>query len=170
MEKLTEITRIFGEIIMNDKSELINSIENRLNADVRLPHQACSIAYDIYVLMRKYGLSNNNQVQELATKFVSLLPEWELEDLIVRQVQYAQRIADYDGTLEYEEMHKLFSLCDEIQALEDLGLDFNENLKKEFEESIRSRFVREKRKAKLVAEDKNEGWKNGFWWYRENLV
>ena len=155
---------------MNDKSELINSIEDRLNANVRLPHQACSIAYDINVLIRKHGLSNNNHIQELATKFVSLLPEWELEDLIVRQVQYAQRIADYDGTLEYEEMHKLFSLCDEIQSLEDLGLDFNENLKKEFEESIRSRFVREKRKAKLVAEDKNEKWKNGFWWYRENLV
>ena len=155
---------------MNNKDRLVDSIEERLNTEIRLPHQACSIAYDIFMLMHKHELVDDRHVQELASKFVSLLPEWELEDLIMRQAQYAQRIADHDGILEYEEMHKLFSLCDEIYSLEYLGLNFNEKLKQEFEESIRSRFDWEKRKTKLVAEDKFENWKQDFWWYKDNLA
>lgn len=155
---------------MNDKDRLVDSVEARLNAEVRLPHQACAIAYDIFMLMLKHELVDDGHVKELASKFVSLLPEWELEDLIVRQVQYAQRIADYDGILEYEEMHKLLSLCDEIQSLEYLGLNFNDTLKREFVESLRGRFEREKRKANLVAEDKHEDWKQSFWWYKDNLA
>jgi hypothetical protein len=170
MGKFTKIAWIFGEIIMNDKDRLIDSVEERLDAEVRLPHQACSIAYDIFTLMFKHELSDDKNVQKLASKFISLLPEWELEDLIVRQAQYAQRIANYDGVLEYEEMHKLLSLCDEIHSLEYLGLNFNEKLRQEFEESIRTRFEREKRKFKLVAEDKIEDWKQHFWWYKDNLV
>lgn len=170
MGKFTKVAWIFGEIIMNDISRMIDSIEERLSAEVRLPHQACSIAYDIFKLMFKHQLGDDSRVNELASKFISLLPEWELEDLIVRQSQYAQRIADYEGSLEYEEMHKLLSLCDEIHSLEYLGLNFNENLKEEFEESIRSRFEQEKRKAKLAAEDKSEDWKQHFWWYKNNIA
>lgn len=151
------------------KASLIDSIKKRLNVEVRLPHQACSVAYDLFVLVFKFKLGADNQVQGLVSKFISLLPDWDLEDLIVRQVHYAQRIADYDGKLEYEEMHKLLSLCDEINALEYLGLHFDDTLKLGFEESIRARFKRERRKAKLSAEDKLEDWKKEFWWYKENI-
>lgn len=154
---------------MIEINSLLESVHSRLEGEVSLPHQASAIAYDLFILTFKLGQSTNFRNQNLVSVFISKLQYWELDDLIIRQVKYAIRIANSNGKLEYEEMHKLFSLCDEIYALDYLGLDLDKGLIVEYEESIRRRFKREKLKAKMVAEDRVEKWQENFWWYKSNL-
>ena len=154
---------------MMNKKSLIKSVQEGLTRDIKLPHQACSIAYEIFLLGYALKLEGDSDVKGLITAFVTSLSNWELDDLLIRQVGYAIRLAEADGKLEYEEMHKLFSLCDEIYALEFIGLNFDNDLKIDFEESIRRRFTQEKKKAKLVSEDKAENWQKELWWYKESL-
>lgn len=98
------------------------------------------------------------------------LPGWKLDDLVSRQMLYAIRIAQTAGKIEYEEMHKLFSLCDEIYALRKLGLAAASEMEREFETAIRQRFRKESAKARAAAEDRADEWNRKLWWYAENLA
>lgn len=90
-------------------------------------------------------------------------------NVAARQAEYALKPAESKSDLEYEEMHKLFSLCDEIYALDFLGLPLDVSLRRRFEQGVMRRFERERQKARNVAADKYEWWKEGIWWYDENL-
>jgi hypothetical protein len=102
-------------------------------------------------------------------RFLELLENRGFGNLLERHIKYAIKLASSEEELLYEEMHKLFSLCDEIEALRFLGLKVSPALEKELVKALRLRFKREKRKAHLVAEDRFERWKTG-WWYTENLA
>ena len=154
---------------MIEVNSLSESIYIRLQGVIRLPHQASTIAYDLFILLYKLEQPANFRDQDLVSVFRNKLTSCGLDDLLVRQVMYAIRIADSGGELLYEEMHKLFSLCDEIQALDYLGFELDGSLRIQYEKSIRLRFEREKTKAKMVAEDTVEKWKEEFWWYKNNL-
>lgn len=154
---------------LSNSQKLIESIKRQLRRDVRLPHQASAIACDLLVLARQLGQSGNPEVRDLTSEFTDRLRHWGLSDLLVRQVNYAIRIAASEGRLEYEEMHKLFSLCDEIFALECAGLEMDQSLRDKFERSIQLRFDQERSKSKLVAGDRVEPWNKDFWWYKCNL-
>ena len=82
------------------------------------------------------------------------------------QMNYANRLSYDKWDLEYEEMHKLFSLADEIWALKALGLPFSRSLYAKFEKGLRHRFEREPGKARLVAEDRVDDWNRDRWWYK----
>lgn len=154
---------------MLEINTLLNSINSRLLSNDQLPHQASTIAYDLFLLKSKFGQTTYFQDHDLVSTFIEKLNIWELEDLMMIQVNYAMRIANSDGNLEYEEINKLFSLCDEIHALHYLGLDIDCNLKVKYEESIQYRFDKENIKAKMVAKKRVEHWKQDFWWYKTNL-
>jgi len=155
---------------MRDKDTLLNSVQKKLEGTVRLPHQACVIGYELFLLAYLLKLDKDPQVNNLISTFTYRLPTWGLKELLNRQVNYAIRIAESEYNLEYEEMHKLLSLCDEIYALEYIGLNFDENLKNHYEESIRKRFSKQREKAKIVTEDKAEDWQRELWWYKENMT
>ncbi len=147
---------------------MTKSIKDRLSKETMLAHQASALAYDIYLLRIKSESSNVMEIKELEKIYLSNLSKWGLDDILVKQVNYAKRIADSKKQLLYEEMHKLFSLCNEIYALENIGLRYDCALKQQYEKSLHQRFEREKTKAKLVAEDTIETWNKNLWWYREN--
>lgn len=155
---------------MRDKDTLIKGVQKKLEGSVRLPHQACVIGYDLFLLAHLLKLRSDPQVKDLISTFIHSLPTWSLNDILNRQVNYAIRIAESEDNLEYEEMHKLLSLCDEIYALEYIGLNFDKNLKNRYEESIRKRFSIEQKKARMASEDKVEDWQREFWWYKENIT
>ncbi|MEM7105929.1 MAG: hypothetical protein AAF502_22530 [Bacteroidota bacterium] len=152
-----------------DKKRLIKSVEKRMNGMVKLPHNASTIAYELFVLSYCFKQENDPEVKMLREVFLEKLKDWAFNDLLKRQVNYAIKLATANGRLEYEEMHKLLSLCDEIHALEYFGLYFDPILKQEYEEAVRNRFSNEKLKAKMTAIDKVEDWQKQFWWYKENL-
>ena len=118
-----------------DLKDLIKSIENKLETPVKLTHQAATIAFELFMLMIR-EIKPDTKVQHLFGRFFEQLSVWGLEDLIEIQADYAIRISSYNGKLEYEEMHKLFSLCDEIYALECLGQKLDKIKKRKLEISI----------------------------------
>ena len=93
-----------------------------------------------------------------------------LEELLTTQMLYAMRLADLSGPLLYEELHKLFSLCDETHALRTLGFQADPTLHERFEQAVRLRFHRQSAEARLVAEDKAATWSVDLWWYAELLA
>lgn len=153
---------------MKEQHELIKSIEKKMGGSVKLPHQAATIAFEIFKLIIQ-EIKPNAKTKLLLKRFLEQLSIWELDDLHVIQANYAIRISNFKGKLEYEEMHKLFSLCDEIYALEYLGLKLDESKKKELEKSLKSIFSQEKKNATIAARQNVEFWNKNLWWYRENL-
>lgn len=148
---------------------MVESIKPRLEGVDTERREALEIADDLFDLQFKHGLSNDDRVRELVSVFKKNLKDWDLEDLLEREVNYAIRLGDAPGELIYEEMHKLFCLCDDIFALEYLGLLMGKQKKQEYEEAVKGRFRRERKRAKLVAEDKADEWSKEFWWYKQNL-
>ena len=141
----------------------LKEIKRKLKQESCMPFQASSIAQTLFLENEQ---NNNEDTVKLISLFLNKLIEWDLERLWFKQLNYGKAIADSEFDLEYEEMHKLYSLCDEIYCLEKIGLKTNENIKKEFFESIQNRLQKESKKAKLVAEDKIEDWNKDLWWYK----
>ncbi len=88
-----------------------------MSLPVKWPHQVTTIALELFLLLI-HSKKTDQDVKSLRASFLALLPVWKFEDITNIQANYAIRIADEKGQLEYEEMHKIFSLCDEIHALE----------------------------------------------------
>jgi hypothetical protein len=152
-----------------NKKQLFLSIEKKLNENTLSKYQALDVAEGLFFLIQNDYESEKANLNELQSKFLEILNRSSILDLIQSQMNYAIKIADSPGELLYEEMHKLFSLCDTIYTLEYLGLNSDNHLKESYEKSIKMRFMREKKKAKMVAEDKLEDRKIDFWWYKEPL-
>jgi hypothetical protein len=145
----------------------LRRIERKI-ADAKAHYQAAAVAYEILATATTHG-ELDSQIPALRTRFLELLENRGFGNLLERHIKYAIKLASSEEELLYEEMHKLFSLCDEIEALRFLGLKVSPALEKELVKALRLRFKREKRKAHLVAEDRFERWKTG-WWYTENLA
>lgn len=159
----------FTNTIHMNKKQLFLSIEKRLNESTLSKHQALDVADGLFLLMQTDDELEKKQLNVLQSKFLDILNRSGILDLVQSQMNYAIKIADAPGELLYEEMHKLFSLCDTIYALENLGSNSDNHLKESYEKSIKKRFMTEKKKAKMVAEDKFEDRKINFWWYKEVL-
>ena len=145
------------------------AIQGKMAGDVGRRHQAAAIAYEIVEYAHVYGKAGVASYGALKEQFSAAVRAWGFTDLLEHQIRYAIRIARSSGKLEYEEMHKLFSLCGEIAALRWLGLRADPVLKEELEETLRFRFALEQRKAHLVAQDRSASWTRHWWWYKENL-
>lgn len=143
---------------------IVVSIEDAMSGKL-LAHQAAAIGLQLHKLQSRLGVAMDRRVEGLMNRYLSLLPAWGLEDLLQRQTDYAIEIASAEGALEYEEMHKLFSLCDEISALQALGLKSDSAQRSRLEAAVRQRFDVQRRVAQLVAEDRAEGRSTDKWWF-----
>lgn len=152
---------------MNTKQTLL-SIEENLSSDTFSKNQALDLADNLFLLIQISDL-NKDQLDQLQSKFLEKINLHNMSDLMQNQMNYAIKIAESSGELLYEEMHKLFSLCDTIYALENLGLKSDDNLKEAHHKVIKNRLQSEKGKAKMVAEDKQGNRKIDLWWYKEAL-
>ena len=148
----------------------IKFIEKEIQKDKQMPHLASVVAFEFFLLIYILKEKDEKKIRKLYSVFINQLSNWNLENLLDRQIEYAIKLADSEGKLEYEEMHKLFSLCDEIYALETLGFTKNKKYKLTLEEALKKRFLKEKKKAKLVSEDKVDNWRKELWWYKDNII
>lgn len=130
-----------------------------------LAHRVSSLAFMIFQLHDICGL-DDQEVQEIDAMFRVMASSLGELDLVEHQIKYASRLAEYEGDLLYEEMHKLFSICDEIHALVSLGFGSEEEQMEQLAKSLRSRFNRQPGIASLVADDRREDWNRGLWWYQ----
>jgi len=149
------------------KESAIAAIETLIEGEVHSPHDAAEIASNIFALLSRFG-AEDPEVRQLASKFVARLSEWGLEDLLEQRVEYAMRLADSAGDLEFEEMHKLLSLCDDVFELESIGLRLTPALRRAYENAVRDRFRRQPNVAHFSAQHRTHG-HTDQWWYTEAL-
>jgi hypothetical protein len=129
-------------------------------------YQVAALGYEVYCLTRNHEPSDTDQVIREYRDYVN---KYGYRDVIGHQMAYAIRLVQREDTLLDEEVHKLFSLCDEIESLQRLGLVVNEAEVARFQIELRAWFSNNSRIAHLVAKDLIEDWKKGWWWYAENL-
>lgn len=152
---------------MDKNEKKILNIKNRMQGLVTMPNQAVEIAYEIFLLSHKTNKHHDNEVKELISEYLEKLRQWDLSDILDNQIHYAIRLAETDSELLGEEMLKLFSLCEDIDILEYLGLNSKESLKMRLKKVVSYRIESEKEKARLAvlsaANDNNKD----KWWYKE---
>lgn len=144
-----------------------DKIRTRLAKDAVLPHQAAAIGMEVFALTEELAHSD---AASLISDFKAALQRWELQEVLANQVNYAVRLALDPHDLLYEEMHKLFSLLDEIHALGQIGLTVAPEMTEELNSAVRRRFEMQASVAALVADDRTEDWCQGLWWYADNLT
>lgn len=155
---------------MREINFLLRSARRGLGKNFNLPHQPSSVARDLFLLSHVYGLADDPRVRPMILRFFELLTEAGFPDLPEHQIRYAMRIADPShAPILFDEMFKIFSLCDEIHALQMLDLQVGEELYAEYKETLRARFSLQKRDASHAAQKLVERWSKELWWYAENL-
>lgn len=150
---------------MSEREATKEKLVAALQREIRLPYQAAALGYQLFSYFRVCP----DDAAGLICEFHARLQLSGMSDVREQQMRYAAHLAAAPRLLEYEEMHKLLSLCDEIEALGALGLSASEHMKDEFENAVRERFHREPGKARMAAEDRVENWNRRFWWYAETL-
>jgi hypothetical protein len=157
-------------LVMNTTAEdLIRQAEEALARPLRLPYQASAIATRLYKLSNVHQLADDDRVVALQQRFHDVLEQAELPNILGNQLEYASRLASAPGPLIYEEMHKLFALCDEIHALRSQGFRADDALVRQFEDDVRRRFAAQPKEAMLAAQYNVKKWNRTLWWYAENL-
>jgi hypothetical protein len=124
---------------------------------------------NLFLVSRVLGLAQDPRLLQLDEAFHRVVRDAGLEDLLNHQLGYAIRVADAPGDLSYEEMHKLFSLADEIHALRELGFEADDSLVGRFEETLRRRFASQPRETRVAAQQNVEPWNQPLWWYAAAL-
>jgi hypothetical protein len=128
------------------------------------------MALDLFLLSQVHGSATDPAVANLLRGFREAVTRAGLGDVLNHQIAYASRLAGSLSPLSYEEMHKVFSLCDEIHALQALGYELPDDAAPRLETTLRHRFTMQRREARLVAEDKAKEWNRALWWYADNLA
>jgi hypothetical protein len=148
--------------------ELISRTSFVLSRPITLPGQASEIVFKIFLLSQIYHLADDPRVRGLLEIFHDTYGSQE-DELLPSRVRYASRLACAPGELIYEEMHLLFSLLDQIHALQAMGYSVDESLLQQMGAEVRKRFSAQRKMARLAAEDSAEEWNLPLWWYSDNL-
>ena len=154
---------------METTDDLMRATEAALRQPALPPYRLSSIALRLYLLTAVHHLADVARVARMRQQFHDALARAEAPDVLTHQIRYALRLANAPGPLIYEEMHKLFSLCDEIHALRSLGLPADDALLRQFDRDVRRRFAAQPNEARLAAEYNVADWSRPLWWYAENL-
>lgn len=154
---------------MNPAEDQIQEAEEALARTLRLPYQASAIALLLYELSNVHQLADDDRVVALRQRFQDAIEQAELPNVLVNQLDYASRLASASRPLIYEEMHKLFALCDEVHALRSQGFHADDALMRQFKHDVRSRFAAQPKQARLAAQHNAKDWNRSLWWYAENL-
>jgi hypothetical protein len=151
------------------KAELLEELQHKLQVPPRLPGSAAELGYEVFLLSKELQSCNDPDGARLTRTYHEYVTNHKCFGMVQNQIEYAIRLASDQGDLLYEEMSKLFSLRDEIEALKTLGYVGDREGYIRCEQALRNRFQREKRKAQLVAQDRANQWNRGWWWYVENV-
>lgn len=141
---------------------IINEIRRTLEKTEVLPHEASTLGYEMFFL--KYVTKDENS-DALIERFKKAIQRWDLTRLITIQEEYICRIINAEH-IEYEEIHKVFSLCEEIYALEKVGLNIEENERRKFKEQFELFLRTERKRTAMVAQERKRDWSKDLWFYQ----
>ena len=142
---------------------LEHDLDTLTDGPFSLPREAASIALILYLELHD-GLEKE-EFERLKGKFLRAVASSQVgEDLLPSRVRYARRLATDENELIYEELHKLFSLCENIFVLTWLGFEIEDDVYAGYVADVKQRLMDQKRSAKLVAEDKSTIRDEKYWW------
>jgi len=124
---------------------------------------------NLFLLSQVHGLAEDPRIRDLGRRFEVAMRATGLKDVLSNQLRYAIRLARAPGVLSYEEIHKLFSLCDEVHALRALEFTADAQLIADFETGVRARFAAQHVDAQVAAAHCVEPWSQNLWWFKDNL-
>jgi hypothetical protein len=150
-----------------DADRLIKQARRELARPVRVKDDAALIALRLYLLSDVCRLADDPRVTELRDLFRENSGGWSGDELLASRVEYASRLAN--SPLMMEEMFKLFSLLDEIHALQALGFSVDEPVFRQLEADLRVRFRAQGAIAGMAALALAEEWNRSRWWYAERI-
>ncbi len=148
-------------------TQLVRETRVLLARSFDLPHHVAVVGVNLFTLLHERCGEVEPEIAELLSEFRAKLSAAGFDDIVTRQMNYAIRLANWPGELIYEEVHKLFSLCDAVHELSELGLAVDAGLKSEFEQAVRARSSRQARAMRLAAEDRVNDQNRERWWYVE---
>lgn len=145
-----------------DKKEKIKNVI--INNASNFPEYSAQEIVKFFIEEDELDIADKKEVLDF---YISALNSMNEENLFERQVKYALKLMKIRKTLMYEEVHKLFSLFDNIYCLNLLGFNLKGEGLIEYE-MLKNDFILNKaaKVAKLVSEDRFEEWKGNWWWYR----
>jgi hypothetical protein len=152
---------------VTDADLLLKQAKRQLSRPWRTGADAAEITLLLYLLSEVCGLADHPRVAELRERFRQDCGGWSGDPLLASRVEYASRLAN--STLMMEEMFKLFSLLDEIQALQALGFSVDEPRFRQLEADLRVRFKAQGHIAGMAALAGAEEWNRSRWWYAERI-
>jgi hypothetical protein len=129
-------------------------------------HEAAALSYDICKCAHEIDRKFAGEVSE---EFRARARELSSEDILDSHIEYVVTLATAKRKLLYEELHKVFSLSDEIEALRFMGYEIDPRRLEQLNAALRALFARDAVRVRMVAEDRYEPWKSDWWWYRVNL-
>jgi hypothetical protein len=103
------------------KAELLEELQHKLQVPPRLPGSAAELGYEVFLLSKELQSCNDPDGARLTRTYHEYVTNHKCFGMVQNQIEYAIRLASDQGDLLYEEMSKLFSLRDEIEALKTLG-------------------------------------------------
>ncbi len=151
------------------KDRLLKSIRNELAKQPKLAYQVAALGNSIVRALALHASSGESEILPLLAAFREHIKAQNLENLLDHQIEYATDIVNSEANLIFEDMFKLVSLCDEIEALRQIGLETFSTDYAEFQNSVRGRFKQERKNANAAAGCLCEPWKKGWWHYMEVL-
>ncbi len=150
-----------------DEKELLEDLKKDLARQNLSIGSIAGLSDTLFYLKNICKAINNEEYNILLNKYMKLIETLNFQNVLENQIKYAIRLAEFDGAFIYEDMFKLFCLCDEILSLRSVGFKVEEPLNKHLIDALKYRFKKEPKLAKIVAEDLYEDWKSDYWWYSD---
>jgi hypothetical protein len=139
------------------------SLEAILMRPISGNYRAALMATQLLEATQKCG--DGVSLNEVSRAFSKKLSDSGLERAAEETVDYFCSLALHQGDLMLEEMFKLVSVRDDIEAFVQLGICFPQSVDS-IDQAFVSRILRQGKVSAMALLSLREDWKNGRWWYR----
>ena len=133
-----------------ERVDLLKSVREMLKRPHLNPPQVAGLGEEIFILKKIFNI-DGKQYRDFFNEYMKIVSKLNLHDLLERQIRYAVRLAGNSEELIYEDMFKLFCLCDEIVGLKGLGFEVEESLNIELKKALKNRFKKRSKESKACS-------------------
>jgi hypothetical protein len=144
--------------------DLLARARKQLELDALDGRRVTALVGDLFVLSTVHGRAADPEVVELRRRIEAAVAAASLETLVASKIEYAMRLSDDASDLMFEELGKLYSLCEDVHALLWLGQAAPEALVEAYKASVRGRLTRQWGLARQTAEQVAAAWSRSMWW------
>ena len=146
--------------------DLLARARKQLDQDALDGRRVTGLVGDLFVLSTVHGRAAEPEVVELRRRIEAAVAAASLDTLVLSKIEYAMRLSDDAGDLMFEELGKLYSLCEDVHALLWFGQAAPEPLMEAYKASVRGRLIRQRGLARETAEQVGAAWSCSLWWYK----